>query len=90
MTYPCHWFSEQVGLAGDLGSTSDVLIPLVRILQKSQENWTNTDTRRKRVYKSQENAIKVYYLCYYGFELLDDKLTMEELKGHLLAYLWIS
>ncbi|GJV54845.1 reverse transcriptase domain-containing protein [Tanacetum coccineum] len=28
MTYPCHWFSEQVGLAGDLGSTNDVLIPL--------------------------------------------------------------
>ncbi|GJY19363.1 reverse transcriptase domain-containing protein [Tanacetum coccineum] len=33
----------------------------VRILQKSQENgqnWTNTDTRQKRVYKSWENAIK--------------------------------
>ncbi|GKC07029.1 putative reverse transcriptase domain-containing protein [Tanacetum coccineum] len=30
MTYPCHWFSEQVGLAGDLGSTNDVLIPLTR------------------------------------------------------------
>ncbi|GJY34027.1 retrovirus-related pol polyprotein from transposon TNT 1-94 [Tanacetum coccineum] len=28
MTYPCHWFSKQVGLAGDLGSTNDVLIPL--------------------------------------------------------------
>ncbi|GKA69314.1 hypothetical protein Tco_0775378 [Tanacetum coccineum] len=28
MTYPCHWFSEQVRLAGDLGSTNDVLIPL--------------------------------------------------------------
>ncbi|GJX08724.1 hypothetical protein Tco_0196656 [Tanacetum coccineum] len=31
MTYPCHWFSEQVGLAGDLGSTNDILIPLVKI-----------------------------------------------------------
>ncbi|GJR91970.1 hypothetical protein Tco_0215981 [Tanacetum coccineum] len=31
MTYPCHWFSEQVGLAGDLGSTNDVLIPLVKM-----------------------------------------------------------
>ncbi|GKD98550.1 hypothetical protein Tco_1382447, partial [Tanacetum coccineum] len=31
MTYPCHWFSEQVGLAGDLGSTNDVLIPLVEM-----------------------------------------------------------
>ncbi|GJZ18982.1 hypothetical protein Tco_0555572, partial [Tanacetum coccineum] len=29
MTYPCHWFSEQVGLAGDLGSTNDVPIPLI-------------------------------------------------------------
>ncbi|GJS76545.1 hypothetical protein Tco_0726426 [Tanacetum coccineum] len=28
MTYPCHWFSKQVGLVGDLGSTNDVLIPL--------------------------------------------------------------
>ncbi|GKD38716.1 hypothetical protein Tco_1258923 [Tanacetum coccineum] len=28
MTYPCHCFSEQVGLAGDLGSTNDVLILL--------------------------------------------------------------
>ncbi|GJX41779.1 hypothetical protein Tco_0256769 [Tanacetum coccineum] len=28
MTYPYHWFSEQVGLAGDFGSTNDVLIPL--------------------------------------------------------------
>ncbi|GKB57592.1 hypothetical protein Tco_0913778 [Tanacetum coccineum] len=28
MTYPCHWFSEQVGLAGDIGSTNDVLISL--------------------------------------------------------------
>nr|GEX46893.1 hypothetical protein [Tanacetum cinerariifolium] len=28
MTYPCHWFSEQVGLAGDLGLTNDVLNPL--------------------------------------------------------------
>ncbi|GJS94770.1 hypothetical protein Tco_0801738 [Tanacetum coccineum] len=28
MTYPCHWFSEQVRLAGDLGSTNDVLNPL--------------------------------------------------------------
>ncbi|GKD25228.1 hypothetical protein Tco_1231442 [Tanacetum coccineum] len=28
MTYPFHWFSEQVGLSGDLGSTNDVLIPL--------------------------------------------------------------
>ncbi|GJU34185.1 hypothetical protein Tco_1182539 [Tanacetum coccineum] len=31
MTYPYHWFSEQVGLAGDLGSTNDVLIPLVEM-----------------------------------------------------------
>ncbi|GKB31885.1 hypothetical protein Tco_0871286 [Tanacetum coccineum] len=31
MAYPCHWFSEQVGLAGDLGSTNDVLIPLVEM-----------------------------------------------------------
>ncbi|GJU12505.1 hypothetical protein Tco_1134901 [Tanacetum coccineum] len=31
MTYPCHWFSEQVGLAGDLGSTNDTLIPLVEM-----------------------------------------------------------
>ncbi|GJT84279.1 hypothetical protein Tco_1058621 [Tanacetum coccineum] len=30
MTYPYHRFSEQVGLAGDLGSTNDVLILLVR------------------------------------------------------------
>ncbi|GJU83822.1 hypothetical protein Tco_1291368 [Tanacetum coccineum] len=29
MTYPCHWFSEQVGLVGDLGSTNNVLIPLI-------------------------------------------------------------
>ncbi|GKB42984.1 hypothetical protein Tco_0887926 [Tanacetum coccineum] len=29
MTYPCHWFSEHVGIAGDLGSTNDVLIPLI-------------------------------------------------------------
>ncbi|GKA07381.1 hypothetical protein Tco_0686605 [Tanacetum coccineum] len=29
MTYPCHWFTEQVGLAGDMGSTNDVLIPLI-------------------------------------------------------------
>ncbi|GKC83166.1 hypothetical protein Tco_1138883 [Tanacetum coccineum] len=28
MIYPCHWFSEQVGLAGDLGSTNGILIPL--------------------------------------------------------------
>ncbi|GJV94902.1 hypothetical protein Tco_1546479 [Tanacetum coccineum] len=28
MTYPYHWFSEQVGLAGDLGSTNDILFPL--------------------------------------------------------------
>ncbi|GKD15044.1 hypothetical protein Tco_1199451 [Tanacetum coccineum] len=32
MTYPCHWFSEQVGLAGELGSTNDVLIPLLACL----------------------------------------------------------
>ncbi|GJR54681.1 hypothetical protein Tco_1405202 [Tanacetum coccineum] len=31
MTYPCHWFNEQVGLAGDLGSTNDILIPLVEM-----------------------------------------------------------
>ncbi|GJU25840.1 hypothetical protein Tco_1164461 [Tanacetum coccineum] len=31
MTYPYHWFSEQVGLAGDLGLTNDVLIPLVEM-----------------------------------------------------------
>ncbi|GJU01225.1 hypothetical protein Tco_1111563 [Tanacetum coccineum] len=31
MTYPYHWFSEQVGLAGDLGSTNDVLIPLFSV-----------------------------------------------------------
>ncbi|GJY01814.1 hypothetical protein Tco_0359966 [Tanacetum coccineum] len=31
MIYPCHWFSEQVGLAGDLGLTNDVLIPLVKM-----------------------------------------------------------
>ncbi|GKD35459.1 zinc knuckle CX2CX4HX4C containing protein [Tanacetum coccineum] len=30
MTYHFHWFNEQVGLAGDLGSTNDVLIPLYR------------------------------------------------------------
>ncbi|GKA74618.1 reverse transcriptase domain-containing protein [Tanacetum coccineum] len=30
MTYPCYWFSEQVGLAGDLGSTNEVLIPFVK------------------------------------------------------------
>ncbi|GJX68595.1 hypothetical protein Tco_0304322 [Tanacetum coccineum] len=29
MTYPCHWFNEQVGLAGDLESTNDVRIPLL-------------------------------------------------------------
>ncbi|GKA73996.1 hypothetical protein Tco_0780298 [Tanacetum coccineum] len=29
MTYHCHWFSEQVGLASDQGSTNDVLIPLL-------------------------------------------------------------
>ncbi|GJS62139.1 hypothetical protein Tco_0656923 [Tanacetum coccineum] len=29
MTYPYLWFSEQVGLAGDLGSTNNVLIPLI-------------------------------------------------------------
>ncbi|GKC44952.1 retrovirus-related pol polyprotein from transposon TNT 1-94 [Tanacetum coccineum] len=28
MTYPCLWFSEQVRLAGDMGSTNDVMIPL--------------------------------------------------------------
>ncbi|GKA53084.1 hypothetical protein Tco_0746399 [Tanacetum coccineum] len=28
MTYPCHWFSEQVGLAGDLGLKNDHLNPL--------------------------------------------------------------
>ncbi|GJW04153.1 hypothetical protein Tco_1563009 [Tanacetum coccineum] len=27
MTYHFHWFCEQVGLAGDLGSTNNVLIP---------------------------------------------------------------
>ncbi|GJT57474.1 hypothetical protein Tco_0992528 [Tanacetum coccineum] len=32
MTYLYHWFSEQVGLAGDLGSTNDVLIPLYTVL----------------------------------------------------------
>ncbi|GJX86404.1 hypothetical protein Tco_0337178 [Tanacetum coccineum] len=32
MTYTFHWFSEQVGLAGDLGSTNDVLIPLVVLI----------------------------------------------------------
>ncbi|GKC85448.1 hypothetical protein Tco_1141165 [Tanacetum coccineum] len=37
MTYPCHWISEQVGLAGDLGSTNDVLIPLSE-LDKIVEN----------------------------------------------------
>ncbi|GJX32842.1 hypothetical protein Tco_0242697 [Tanacetum coccineum] len=31
MTYSCHWFSEQVGLAGDVGSTNDVLISLIII-----------------------------------------------------------
>ncbi|GJW07907.1 hypothetical protein Tco_1570330 [Tanacetum coccineum] len=35
----------------------------VRIMEKSQENRTNTDTRRKRVYKSQENAIKAKAFC---------------------------
>ncbi|GJY61169.1 hypothetical protein Tco_0461826 [Tanacetum coccineum] len=30
MAYHCHWFSEQVGLASDLGLTNDVLIPLLR------------------------------------------------------------
>ncbi|GKC45500.1 hypothetical protein Tco_1063222 [Tanacetum coccineum] len=31
MTYPCHWFSEQVGLAGDPGLINHVLIPLVKM-----------------------------------------------------------
>ncbi|GJY33696.1 hypothetical protein Tco_0418165 [Tanacetum coccineum] len=29
MTYPCYWFCEQVGLASDLRSINDVLIPLL-------------------------------------------------------------
>ncbi|GJS92843.1 hypothetical protein Tco_0799811 [Tanacetum coccineum] len=41
MTYPCHWFSEQVGLAGDLGSTNDVLIPLENELNNDpEEPWS--------------------------------------------------
>ncbi|GJV56534.1 hypothetical protein Tco_1457539 [Tanacetum coccineum] len=42
MTYPCHWFSEQVGLAGDLGLTNDVLIPLYE--DQSEGEVTETMT----------------------------------------------
>ncbi|GKE61781.1 hypothetical protein Tco_1512148, partial [Tanacetum coccineum] len=40
MTYPCHWFSEQVGLASDLGSTNDVLIPLCMTRSSNKELFT--------------------------------------------------
>ncbi|GJR30717.1 hypothetical protein Tco_1106949 [Tanacetum coccineum] len=40
MTYPCHWFSEQVGLAGDLVSTNDILIPL--LFKTSSLDYSNS------------------------------------------------
>ncbi|GJX82297.1 hypothetical protein Tco_0331778 [Tanacetum coccineum] len=38
MTYPYHWFSEQVGLTGDLGSTNNVLIPLIQSCPDSEDS----------------------------------------------------
>ncbi|GJY44706.1 hypothetical protein Tco_0432919 [Tanacetum coccineum] len=50
MTYPCHWFSEQVGLASDLGSTNDVLIPL---------NNAFSGTNGENVVEHIENFLKI-------------------------------
>ncbi|GJS08665.1 hypothetical protein Tco_0365461 [Tanacetum coccineum] len=47
MTYPCHWFSEQVGLAGDLGPTNDVLIPLeMDELDITMEEYIRLETEK--------------------------------------------
>ncbi|GJZ76751.1 hypothetical protein Tco_0641423 [Tanacetum coccineum] len=61
----------------------------VRTLQKSQENGqnrTNTDTRRKRVYKSQgfdskkgQKSTPVFTFAIMDLSSLDVSLTMEEL-----------
>ncbi|GKC97019.1 hypothetical protein Tco_1162461 [Tanacetum coccineum] len=50
MTYPFHWFSEQVGLAGDLGSTNDVLIPLVEMDDSNltMEEYIELEAKKSR------------------------------------------
>ncbi|GJW22099.1 hypothetical protein Tco_0032721 [Tanacetum coccineum] len=52
MTYPCHWLSEQVGLAGDLGSTNDVLIPLVEMDDPNitMEKYNKLEVEKARRY----------------------------------------
>ncbi|GJX19773.1 hypothetical protein Tco_0222450 [Tanacetum coccineum] len=63
MTYPCHWFSEQVGLAGDLGSTNDVLIPLC-MTRSSNKDLFQTCKNPERVFRSSRKLSKTRSLDY--------------------------
>ncbi|GKD25911.1 hypothetical protein Tco_1232125 [Tanacetum coccineum] len=52
MTYPCHWFSEQVGLAGDMGSINDVLIPLVVHGKEFEQNLIQPFDEPEQIFHS--------------------------------------
>ncbi|GKE54041.1 hypothetical protein Tco_1489197, partial [Tanacetum coccineum] len=60
MTYPCHRFCEQVGLAGDLRSTNGILIPLVEMddanltMEEYIEFEAETARRRGQIYNDED------------------------------------
>ncbi|GJT07185.1 gag-pol polyprotein [Tanacetum coccineum] len=75
MTYPCHWFSEQVGLAGDMGSTNDVLIPLVVHDKEFKQNLVQPFKNPERVFRSSRKLSKTRSLDYLSsseFNLISD------------------
>ncbi|GJZ26224.1 hypothetical protein Tco_0570477 [Tanacetum coccineum] len=74
MTYLYHWFSEQVRLAGDLGSTNDVLIPLVEMddanltMEEYIELEAETARRRGQMYNWETSTYgKVRYHENFGY-----------------------
>ncbi|GKD38354.1 hypothetical protein Tco_1258561 [Tanacetum coccineum] len=74
MTYPYHWISEQVGLAGDLGSTNDVLIPLC-MTRSSNKYLVQPFKNPERVFRSSRKLSKTQSLNYLSspeFNLISD------------------
>ncbi|GKA84055.1 hypothetical protein Tco_0805650 [Tanacetum coccineum] len=84
--YPCHWFSEQVRLAGDLGSTNDVLIPLC-MTRSSNKDLFQPFENHERVFRSSRKLFKTRshdHLSLTGFNLisdLEDQFKEEETKA---------
>ncbi|GJU30759.1 hypothetical protein Tco_1174348 [Tanacetum coccineum] len=74
MTYPYHWFSEQVGLVGDLISTNDVLISLC-MTRSSNKDLIHPFYDPERVFHSNLKLFKISSLDYSSlpeFELFSE------------------